>query len=437
MTTSPEQEAPLLAIRRYVWRGMLFAVLLVGLVGGWMAFTTISGAVIASGAVKVLSEVKKVQPGVGGVVAGISVHNGQHVTAGDALVQLDDTVARANLNLIQKSLAELHARRSRLIAERDGRAAINFDPTDFANVPSSVAEDIRQSEARLFSLRKTTYDGRKAQLKEQIAQIEQEVAGNSRQIESNAVQQRFISEELEGTRELWEKKLVPLARVSSLEREAARLDGEKGRLQAAVAQLAGKSSELKLAILQVDKELFSDVALELRDVEAKIQQVEEQRVAAQEQLDMTVIHAPQDGVIHQLAITTVGGVVGTGDVLMLVVPVADRLVVDARLSPTDVDQVSAGAEALLRFPAFNQRTTPEITGKIDFVSADTTSDPQSGLSFYTTRILVSDEELHKLRDFALVPGMPVEIFVKTGDRTVTSILAKPLLDQMDRAFRQD
>lgn len=437
MSVDHEHEPPLSAIRRYVWRGMLFAVLLVGVVGGWMAFTTISGAVIAPGAVKVLSEVKKVQPGVGGVVAGINVKNGQHVAAGDPLVVLDDTVARANLNLIQKSLAELRARRSRLIAERDGRPGISFDVADFANTPQSVAEDIRQSESRLFSLRKTAYDGRKAQLQEQISQIAQEVAGNNRQIDANAVQQKYIAEELEGTRALWEQKLVPLARVSSLEREAARLDGERGRLQAAVAQLAGKSSELKLAILQVDKELFSDVALELRDVEAKIQQVEEQRVAAQEQLDMTVIHAPQSGIIHQLAITTVGGVVGTGDVLMLVVPVADRLVVDARLSPTDVDQVSAGAEALLRFPAFNQRTTPEIIGKIDFVSADTTSDPQSGQSFYTTRILVSDDELRKLRDFALVPGMPVEIFVKTGDRTVTSILAKPLLDQMDRAFRQD
>lgn len=437
MSTALEHEAPLLSIRRYVRLGGLFALLLVGLVGGWMATGTISGAVIASGAVRVISEVKQVQPGVGGVVAKINVHNGQHVTAGEAVVLLDDTVARANLNLTLKSLAELHARRSRLIAERDGKQDVSFDVSSFAGVPADVGQSIRASETRLFTLRKTAYEGRKAQLQEQIRQIDEEVAGNQRQIAANDVQQKYIAEELEGTRALWEKKLVPLARVSSLEREAARLDGERGRLQAAVAQLGGKAAELKLAILQVDKELFSDVALELRDVEAKIMEIEEQRVAAQEQLDMTVLTAPQTGVVHQLAISTAGGVVGTGDVLMLVVPVADRLVVDARLKPTDVDQVSAGGEARLRFPAFNQRITPEIAGRIDFVAADTTSDPQSGQVFYTMRILVTDEELRRLREFVLVPGMPVEVFVRTGDRSVISILVKPLLDQLNRAFRED
>lgn len=437
MSVIANHEAPLLAIQRYVLWGGLFALTLVVLVGGWMFTATVSGAVIASGAVKVLSEVKKVQPGVGGVVSKINVRNGQRVTAGEPLVLLDDTVARANLNLSNKSLAELYARRSRLLAERDGRSSIDFESPSLADIPYQVVEEIRTSEISLFNLRKTAYEGRKAQLEEQIAQIEQEVAGNLRQIEANVVQKKYIGEELEGTRSLWEKKLVPLARVSSLEREAARLDGEKGRLQAAVAQLAGKLAELKLAILQVDKELFSDVALELRDVESKILEVDERRVAAQEQLDLMTLTAPQDGVIHQSAITTVGGVVGTGDVLMLVVPVADRLVVDARLRPTDVDQVNAGAQALLRFPGFNQSVTPELTGSIDFVSADTTTDTQSGQIFYTTRILVTDDELKKLRDFVLVPGMPVEVFVRTRDRSVISILAKPILDQLNRAFRQD
>ncbi len=425
------------AIRRYILWGSVFAAVLAVSVSVWVFSVKVSGAVIAVGSVTVLSDVKKVQPPVGGVVAGINVRNGQQVSAGEALIFLDETVARANLALAENSMAELHARRSRLIAERDGRLDVVFDNLALQNVPEGTISEIRKNELRLFELRKTAYEGRKAQLKEQIAQIDQEVSGHLRQIEANGAQQGFMSQELDGIRELWEKKLVPLTRVNSLEREAARLYGEKGRLEAAVAQLAGKSAELNLAILQVDKELFSEVALELRDVDARILQVEEQRVAASDQLEKLVLVAPQDGIVHQLKIKTVGGVVATGDVLMVIVPTADRLVVEARLSPTDIDQVWIGQQARLLFPAFNQRITPELTGNIDYVSADTSTDQQTGAVYYSTRVVVSEEEIRKLRDLSLMPGMPVEVFIKTGERSVLSMIGKPLLDQINRAFRQD
>jgi HlyD family secretion protein len=437
MSETSRGEGSLAAIRRYVLLGSLFAGALVVCVGMWLFLATVSGAVIASGSVTVLSDVKKVQPPAGGVVAEINVRNGQRVSAGEPLIRLDDTVARANLVLAEKSLTELHVRRSRLTAERDGRTAVLFDIPTYQGVSEAAIAEIRGNETRLFELRKTAHEGRKAQLREQIAQIAQEVLGYLRQIEANAAQQTFIVQELEGARTLWSQKLVSLARVSSLEREAARLLGEKGRLEAAVAQLGGKSAELKLAILQVDKELFSEVALELRDVDARILQVEEQRIAAKDQLEKLVLSAPQDGIVHQLQIKTIGGVVAAGDVLMLIVPIADRLVVEARLSPTDIDQVRTGSEARLLFPAFNQRITPELMGAVDYISADTAMDRQTGAVFYAARIAVPEQEIRKLGEFSLLPGMPVEVFLKTGDRRVISILTKPILDQLNRAFRQD
>ena len=437
MSEASSGEGSLGAIRRYVVWGSLFAVALVICVGGWLFLATVSGAVIASGSVTVLSDVKKVQPPTGGVVARINVRNGQRVSAGEALILLDDTTARANLALAEKAFTEFHARRSRLIAELDGRPTVLFELHSFHSVPEQTTAQIRANETRLFELRKAAYDGRKAQLIEQVAQIEQEVSGNLRQIEANTVQQSFISQELDGALALWEEKLVPLTRVSSIEREAARLFGERGRLEATVAQLTGKSAELKLAILQVDKDRFSEMALELRDVDGKILQLEEQLIAAKDQLQKLVLVAPQDGIIHQLEVKTVGGVVAAGDVLMLIVPTLDQLVIEARLNPTDIDQVRAGSEARLLFPAFNQRITPELMGTVEYVSADTTIDQQTGAVFYSTHIAVPEREIRKLRDFSLVPGMPVEVFIKTGDRRVISILAKPMFDQLNRAFRQD
>jgi HlyD family secretion protein len=430
-------DGSLSAIRRYVFWGCLLAGTLVFCLGGWVCFATVSGAVIAPGSVEVLSDVKKVQSPLGGVVTLINVRNGQHVTAGETLIMLDQTVAQTELALAEKSLIELDVRRSRLVAERDGQSLVTFDFRSLRNISAQTAREMQNSETRLFELRKAAYEGRKAQLNEQISQIDQEVAGYLSQHKANTAQLKFISQELDGARKLWKDKLVSIAKVSSLEREAARLLGEKGRIEANIAQLGGKSAELKLAILQVDKELYSEVALELRDIDARILQVEGQWIAAKDKMEKLILVAPQSGVVHQLQVKTVGGVVATGDVLMLIVPTSDHLVIEARLSPIDIDQVKIGTEARLLFPAFNQRITPEVTGTVEDVSADTVVDQQTGAVFYTTRITVAEEEIRDLREFSLVPGMPVEVFIKTGDRRVISILTKPMLDQLNRAFRQD
>jgi HlyD family secretion protein len=239
-----------------------------------------------------------------------------------------------------------------------------------------------------------------------------------------------------GVKDLWSKNLIQLTRLTALEREQARLKGERGQLTAAAAQIKGKIAETELQIIQVDQDLSSDVAKELREIEAKIGEFVERKVAAEDQLKRIDIRAPQDGTVFQLAVHTVGGVVAAGDTIMLIVPNADNLIVEAKVNPQDIDQLQLGQKAMLRFSAFNQRTTPQIAGSVSRVSADTTTDQRTGQSYYLVRVAMPPDEVARLGEVKLLPGMPVEAFIQTGDRTVMSYLAKPLHDQIVKAFRE-
>jgi HlyD family secretion protein len=245
----------------------------------------------------------------------------------------------------------------------------------------------------------------------------------------------LIAQELEGVRDLWRKNLVPIHRVTALERDAARLEGERGHLIAATAQSKGKISENELQIIQIDQDLRSEVAKELREVQAKIVELVERKVAADDQLKRIDVRAPQDGIVHQLNVHTVGGVVTAGEAMMLIVPEADALTVEAKLAPQDIDQVHPGQTAVLRFSTFNQRTTPELNGTVSRVSADLTTDQRTGTSHYTVRISIPEHEVARLSGLKLLPGMPLEAFIQTGERTVLSYLTKPFTDQAARAFR--
>ncbi len=237
-------------------------------------------------------------------------------------------------------------------------------------------------------------------------------------------------------RDLYQKNLVPLTRVNSLERDAARLEGERGQLLASVAQAKGKVSETQLQIIQIDQDLSSEVAKDLREVDAKQGEYVERKVTAEDQLKRIDIRSPQDGVVLDSKVHTVGGVITAGDTIMQIVPASDQLRVEAKVNPRDIDQVQVGQAAVLRFEAFNLRTTPEINGTVTRVSADTTTDQRTGQSYYVIRIAMTKEEIARLGDVKLIPGMPVEAFVQTGDRTVLSYLIKPLQDQFNRAFRE-
>jgi HlyD family secretion protein len=292
--------------------GIILVVLLAGGVGGWAATSEIKGAVIAQGSIVVDSNVKKVQHPSGGVVGKLYVRDGDRVKAGDVVVRLDDTVTRANLAIVTKGLNELLARKARLAAERDGASKIAFPPelTGQANDPD--AAEAMASEDKLFNLRRASRDGQKDQLRQQVAQLGQEIQGLSAQQSSKTREIDLVRRELDGVRDLYQKNLVQLTRLTSLEREAARLEGERGALVSSMAQTKGKIAETELKVLQVDQDMSSDVGKELREVDAKIGEFVERKITAEDQLKRIEIRAPQDGTVFQSAVHTVGGVIAAG-----------------------------------------------------------------------------------------------------------------------------
>jgi HlyD family secretion protein len=424
------------SIRRHIVVGSILVGILVFGLGGWAATAQIAGALIAPGSIVVDSNIKKVQHPTGGVVGKLFVHDGDHVKAGQMLIQLDETVTQANLAIVTKGLTELYAREARLAAERDGQDSVAV-PKEFAgHLDDPEVAEALASERRLFDLRRADRAGQKKQLQERITQLQQEIDGLAAQQDAKAKEVALIEQELQGVRDLWQKNLVQLNRLTSLEREEARLEGERGQLVAQAAEAKGKIAETQLQIIQVDADLASDVAKELRETDSKIGEYVERKVTAEDQLKRTDIRAPQDGIVFQSTANTVGGVITAGDPIMMIVPEDDKLQVEVKVEPTDIDEVQFGQPVVLRFTAFNVRTTPELNGKVVRIAADTTTDQRTGRSYYLVRIAMSEDEIKRLGDVKLTPGMPVEAFIETGERTMLSYLVKPLHDQLMRSFRE-
>jgi len=424
------------SIQRHVMAGLIIVLVLGGGVGGWAGTMTLSGALIAQGSVVVDSNVKKVQHPTGGIVGELNVRDGDRVKQGDVLVRLDDTVTRSNLAIVTKGLDELYARRARLESERDGADAIKFPADVIARESDPAVASILEGERRLFDLRSGARAGQKAQLRQRIEQLNEEIRGLKAQRESKEKEIKLIAREKEGVYDLWKQKLVPLTKLTQIERDETRLEGESGQLIAQTAQTGGKISETELQIIQIDRDLSSEVAKETREIDGKIGEFVERKVAAEDQLRRIDLRAPQDGTVFQSNAHTVGGVVTAGDAIMMIVPYADSLTVEAKVNPQDIDQVKSGLVALLRLSAFNQRTTPEIYGTVTRISADASTDQRTGQTYYTVRIAMPAEEVAKLGEVRIVPGMPVEAFIQTGDRTMISYLTKPLHDQLMRMFRE-
>ena len=425
------------SIRRNLWAGLAVAVLLVGSFAAWATTTEITGAVIAPGTLVVDTNLRKVQHPTGGVIGEILARDGDRVKAGDVLVRLDDTITRANLAIVIKALDELRARKARLEAERDNAEHVTFPPelTERADDPDVAS--VMAGERKLFELRRTARTGQKAQLRQRIQQLQQEVEGLDAQAATKAREIALIQKELVGARDLWNQNLYPITKLTALEREAARVEGERAQLIASSAQARGKITETELQIVQIDRDLASEVAKDLREADAKIGEALERKVAAEDQLKRIDIRAPIDGIVHQSTAHTVGGVIGAaGETIMLVVPETDRLTVEAKVAPHDIDQLHVGQSSRLRFMAFNQRTTPQIDGTVTRISADAVTDQRTGMSYYTIRIALDPEGVASLGDVKLVPGMPVEAFVSTGARRVISYLMKPLTEQFERAMRE-
>ncbi len=425
------------SIRRHLMVGVIASLALVGGAGAWAAVTNLAGAVVAPGHFVVDSYVKKVQHPKGGIVGEILVREGDKVRAGDVLMRLDATQTRANLAIVTKRLNELAARLARLEAERDDRDAIIFPDWLLANDGDAEVAAAIHSESRLFQSRREAREGQKAQLNQRIEQFEHEIAGLKAQEVAYAEGIEVLNTEISALNRLREQGIVSDQRLNGLKTQAATFGGERGEKIAFQAQSAGRITETRLQILQIDQDLRTEVGRELREVQAQIGEYVERRVAAEDELKRIDIVAPQSGIVHQLAVHTLGGVISPADPIMLIVPEGDDLALEVQIAPKDVDQIQIGHAALLRMTAFNLRTTPELNGFVSRIAADLTTDERSGQSYYLVRVAIPQAEKEKLKNLTLVPGMPAEVMIKTGERTALSYLVKPLSDQIFRAFREE
>ena len=414
--------------------GTAFALLLVLGCGGWAATAQLRGAVIASGSVTVDENLKSIQHRDGGIVSEIAVKEGDFVKQGQVLLRLDDAQTRAELSIVKAQLLELTARKARLFAERDSMDAILF-PSELLNAQSSIPAII-QGEIRLFEGNRKNRNSQKEQLALGITQLNEEIKGLEAQRDSKAKEISLITAEHERIKGLADNRLIEGSRVYLADREWASLLGEKGEVDAGIARARARASEIQLQIIAVDEAARTDAQRELSIVEPKISELNERQVAIEDRLSRTDIRAPISGIVNELSVHTIGGVITPAETLVTIVPDDAKLKIAAKLPPTDIDQVSVGQKARLRFSAFNQRTTPELDGIVTHVSPATTTDKETGMPYYLADVTIPPDELAKLGDNHLLPGMPVEVFVSTDQRTAMSYLAKPLVDQFNRAFRE-
>lgn len=425
------------SIRRHLLMGAAAAAILVLGMGGWAATTELSGAVIAAGRLVAESNVKLAQHPLGGVVVEINVSEGDIVEAGDVLARLDNTATKASLEIVIQSLQLLEARQARLQAELEGSDEISFPETLTAQPADPEIAALIAAETRLFELHRMALASQQGQLRERILQLREEISGIETQIAAKEREKALLDTELVSTRSLLAQELISSERVIGLDRELARAEGQLGQFIAAAAQARGRIAEIELQIVQLEQTFRSDTAAELSDDQAKSAELRERRIAGESELNKTTIRAPQSGQVHELAVHTIGGVLGAGETLMRIVPIAEALTIEVDIAPQDIDQVHLGQKVLLRFSAFNLRTTPEVNGTVTRLSPDLTRNPQSGVAYYTARIVIDEGETARLPGLTLTSGMPVEAFIQTGERTAFSYLTKPIADQIMRSFRSD
>jgi HlyD family secretion protein len=424
------------SLRRTQWIGFAIVGLLVLGIGGWAVATEIAGAIIASGQVAVRSNAKKVQHLDGGIISELNVQNGDRVAAGDLLARLDETEIRATLEIIDAQYVENLVLKARLKAERD-KVADLVAPAELE--PFSGRNDlalILASERRLLASRLEGLTGKQNQLKEQVAQNERQIEGLEAQLTASEKGAEIASNELEDLRGLEAKGLVQKSRVLALEREMAGLEGERGRLIAEIARLKGEIGEIELRIIQIEDDWRSEILSRLAEVRTKIASLRQQRLAAAARLERLDIVAPLDGFIHELAVHSTGSVIGAGEPLMLIVPEGEALVIRAQVRPQDIDSVAVGQPARIRLTAFNQRTTPELTGEVITVGADLSVDPATRASYFLVDVAIPPHDPEDLGGEDLRPGMPAEVFIQTGSRTAISYLLNPLTEQVGRMWRE-
>lgn len=418
--------------------GLLGLLILVGGFGTWAVATNISGAIIASGRIEVDQNRQVVQHPDGGVVAEILVDEGDEVEAGDVMIRLDDTELKSQLAINESQLYELMSRRGRLEAERDDRSEIEFDPLLLEAAETNAdAPDLIAGQERLMIARAESIANEIDQLEKRRGQIANQIEGINAQQVSLDKQLELISKELTDQQQLLDQGLAQAARVLSLQREEARLSGTMGELEAQKAEANGRITEIDIEVLKLGSTRREDAITRLRDLQYRELELREQRLALIEQLARLDIKAPVSGVVYGLQVFALRSVIRPADPVLYLVPQDRPLIINARIEPIHIDKLSIGQEVILRFSALDQRTTPELLGQVVQISADAFEDERAQVSFYRAEIALSEGEQDRLpENVVLIPGMPVEAFIRTEDRTPLAYLTKPLTDYFTKAFRE-
>lgn len=411
-------------------------ILLVFLVGAtaWASSAKLASAIIAVGQLKVDSNRKQIQHLDGGIVNQILVSDGQRVKKGDTLVILDPVQAKSSLGIVAGALFTAELKRSRLQAERD-----NTDQPDFTRFLHREHEDknsLIDAQQSLFSIRRSVQVSQQEILHQQIENLKSQISGFESQQASTQTQIEISMDELVNLRNLKARGLVGNERLLELERNLAQLEGRAGELVSSIASAKASIDEKHLELIRVKRSFHEQVLAELQDVESEIIDLQERANAATHHLQQMVVKAPVDGLIVGLNVHTEGGVVVPGQLLMEIVPDNDALIVEGQVLPTDVDDLLVGQSARVKLSGLQQRTTPELIGKLQYVSADSMLDERSGMTYFIIRVSIAAEELAKLPSEGLIPGMPAEVFVQTGERTALEYLLQPLSDTIDRAWRE-
>lgn len=417
--------------------GFVALVVLVGGFGAWASLSNIAGAVVASGQIEVEQNRQAVQHPDGGVVQALDVVEGQLVAAGDVLIRLDPSDVISALSVARAQLGEWRARQARLEAERDLATEIAF-PADLLEAAASDPDlaEVLEGQRNLFAARSETLLQETDQLARRADQIRAQLDGIAAQREALVEQRALVEEELENVQNLIDRGLAEASRGLSLRRESARLLGTIGELDAGAAEAGGRITEIGLSILQLETVRREEAIAELREIRVQMAELSERVRALTRQLERLDIRAPVGGVVYGLSVSGARAVIQAAEPVLYLVPQDRPLVITTRIATTNVDEVFVGQEVTLRFPAFDMRTTPELFGRVRQVSADAFTDEATGASFYEAEIILDEGEMARLGEETLLPGMPVEAFIRTDDRTPLAYLLRPLADYFNRAFRE-
>ena len=414
--------------------GLIALLVLVGGFGTWAVMAQITSAVIASGQIEVDRNRQVIQHPDGGVVDAILVQEGDAVVKGDTLIRLDASLLKSELVVVEGQLFEIIARRGRLEAERDGETALTFDPllSDVPQGPSLIAGQTRLFDARLESSIRAI-----EQLQQQRAQISSQISGIAAQQTALATQSDLIQQELTNQQTLLRQQLIQASRVLALQRQEANLLGRVGELTASAAQAAERQTEIEIQILTLASTRREEAITRLRDLQYNELELSERRRTLRQRLDRLDLRAPVSGIVYGMQVFAEQSVIRGAEPVMFLVPQDRPLVIATKVQPTDIDQIHLGQDVTLRFSAFDQRRTPELMGTVTLVSADIFLDDATQVSYYQAEVQLNEGEAEKLpEDMVLIPGMPVEAFVRTADRSPMDYLLKPLADYFAKAFRE-